>query len=495
MDLRRATTLFLSAALTTVILVACTSERPNAQGSAISDLTFSGLGGSRAPAASRLDTSSGNARSDSGAEGSGRMSPLQAEWAKQIIGKGDGGVGYYALCVDTRGNIYAAGEVWVGADFGNAVSAEAPSSGESPLLVKYDAKGNALWASTAAEAPSQSWFTCLAVDSLGNAYAAGRMDAGTLDFGGGVEITSEYQGQNMVLVKFDANGKALWARTVDKPDGETWVEGIAVDKGGNAYVAEYHRSRTQANFTQKAPGFFRTPGDGIAGMIVKFDSSGRALWVGTSTGEEGAAYYNAVAVDGSNNVYAAGYTAAEGQVSFGNGVSVQGSGYQSAVLVKYSPSGKALWARTEGEGGSEFRFVGTDLSGGVYAVGDMGGNWTYDFGNGVTVEGSAGGNPLVVKYDSNGTPLWARSQTGGSGRFDYLSAVTYSKNLLLVGSLGMREDEIYDFGNGVVADKSILSYRWFVLCYSDLGVAQWIADPVPAVKVGNTKLWSFCCIA
>src|SRR5437870_1696531 len=50
-----------------------------------------------------------------------------------------------------------------------------------------------------------------------------------------------------------------------------------------------------------------------------------------------------------------------------------------------------------------------DLNGNVYAVGDFVG---YPSFGGITLNGTAG--IFIIKYDSNGNVLWAKSNSGGS---------------------------------------------------------------------------------
>jgi hypothetical protein len=95
-----------------------------------------------------------------------------------------------------------------------------------------------------------------------------------------------------------------------------------------------------------------------------------------------------------------------------------------AALVKYSNGGVAKWARIATSNGTYFSTtfygVAPDGAGGAYVVGIQQGKGTsHDFGDGVRSNtGTNSGNAVIARYDSAGTPLWARAPTddgGGNG--------------------------------------------------------------------------------
>jgi RHS repeat-associated protein len=113
-------------------------------------------------------------------------------------------------------------------------------------------------------------------------------------------------------------------------------------------------------------------------------------WLNT-WGGSGADVGSAIATDSAGNSYVAGYTS-----SFG-------AGGQDVLLVKYDPSGNLLWARTWGGSSDESAngvLVGGD--GSVYVVGG-----TQSFGAGWY-------DVLILKFDSSGNLIWARTWGGGS---------------------------------------------------------------------------------
>lgn len=88
-------------------------------------------------------------------------------------------------------------------------------------------------------------------------------------------------------------------------DGEQG-NSIAVDAGGNAYVADTTRS---VNFPTENPEQGAIGGPGTSdGFVTKFNSTGTALVYSTYLGGSGFDLANGIAVDDSGNAYVTGFT-------------------------------------------------------------------------------------------------------------------------------------------------------------------------------------------
>ena len=118
-------------------------------------------------------------------------------------------------------------------------------------------------------------------------------------------------------------------------------------------------------------------------------------------------------MDSTGNVYAAGTAYGPGPYDFGNGATVaadtQSENY--SLLVAYSPSGVAEWARSSKHGGSasaydEFSAVTVDSSNSLYVAGLVAGPGDVHYADNVTITGlpeipltaGPGWNGLLVKY-------------------------------------------------------------------------------------------------
>ncbi len=177
---------------------------------------------------------SSRAAADSGSP----ASLLEATWAVGVTGEPD------SIAVDAHGNIYAAGAT--GTDVGSKYTAR---------VQKLDSNGRMQWKRKALSA-DRSVFRSVAVDGVGNIYAAGIVGQGEMSFGNGVCVTGGHPTTNMVLVKYDSQGIARWARMIVNTDDESELDSVAVDSVGNVYAAGSCRMWAPIDFAQKAPGYY-----------------------------------------------------------------------------------------------------------------------------------------------------------------------------------------------------------------------------------------------
>lgn len=318
------------------------------------------------------------------------------------------------------------------------------------------------WARTPATGPNPSRFESAAVDGSGNVYAAGtQRGTSPFTYGTGVGATGSYSGDNAVLVKYSLAGTALWARVLTASPSA--FNAVAVDTSGNVYAAGYQH------------------GVGVkTAVVVKYNPSGTVLWAQAASGGGGGySEFLGLAVDGDGNVYAAGCQQDAGTYTYGTGVSVAGS-YDygtNAVVVKYDSSGTALWARstTSAWNASEFRAAAVDAFGNLYAAGYQKKGGTFQYGGTASAAGgyASGENVVLVKYDSAGTAGWARSVGGagiGASRFH---AVTVRGGSVYVAGF-QTSTPTYTYGTGVSASASASQLNSVLVKYDTSGTAGWV---------------------
>jgi hypothetical protein len=143
-------------------------------------------------------------------------------------------------------------------DFGNGVRLPPPGPAHCAFLIKYDSSLKALWARTVSGGvysgtgtDGDTDFMSLEVDNRGNAYVGGYI-AGKrrIDFGDGVTAAGTDPRNNPVLVKYDAAGKAMWARTIDASGPEDYVANIRAGSK-NVYVSTCGTQIIGIDFTGK----------------------------------------------------------------------------------------------------------------------------------------------------------------------------------------------------------------------------------------------------
>ena len=441
------------------------------------------------------DNGSGNG-SGGGGGGTASAGDLDANWAATVVSANRETL-FDAVAVAADGSVYAVGaqEGRAEVDYGSGVTAEGASNSLNAVIVKYNSDGEAQWASTTEEAPRGSRFHAVAVDDDGNVFAAGYQSrTGEFDYGNGVTAQSGANGEfpgNLVVVKYNADGEAQWARTVSDRDGsefssETSVyHSIAVDSEGNVYAAGYIGV---GDFTVSEAGAadevtVSGRGDPPA-VLVKYDTDGTAQWAtsitsdSTPSGCMARSEFYDVAVDDNDDVYVVGFQRCSGQYSYGNGVSVEGGGASlsnNSSLIKYNSDGEAQWARSveEGSGRSEFKGVAVDGDGNIIAVGYQRGDGEFQYGDSVTAAGSVDGalSAVAVYYDSDGNAQWAQATETTLEDSEFLSvAVNASGDIFAAGYIG--DDNTFDFGNDVSVEGSADDNNAVIVSFNSDGEAQ-----------------------
>ena len=217
--------------------------------------------------------------------------------------------------------------------------------------------------------------------------------------------------------------------------------GIALDTSGNIFVAGY----TAGNLD----GETNSGGNDI--FLTKYDASGARQWTrlsGTAVGDESG--WGAVTVDGSGNIYVAGYTS-------GNLDGETNAGGSDAALIKYNSSGTRQWTRLLGTAGSDSAWsVAVDGSGNVFISGFTDGNLGGETNSGGT-------DAFLAKYNSSGTLQWTRLLGNATLTYSYAVAVAASGNVYISGmSRGSLDGET----NAGIQDI-------FVAKYNSSGTRQW----------------------
>ncbi|MFQ3619705.1 MAG: hypothetical protein SNJ78_02055 [Spirochaetales bacterium] len=405
-------------------------------------------------------------------------------WARTVSTGSDYGV-FFGIVTDGEGNVFAAGyqsgnQLYT---YGLGVSVSGSSSlGDNAVLVKYDKTGTAEWAkSTLSPTNGTTVFYDLAADSAGNLYAVGvQVNIYEYTYSDGVFVAGKYSGENCVLVKYSPEGNALWAKSVTGGPSKTWFNAVAVSASGDVYAvgAQFGTGVYDYGNGVTAQG----SSDYSNSVIVKYTSAGVPQWAcSVITGTNASDFYD-VAVDASNNVYVVGYQSGIGNYTYG-GVSITGSSSdENAVLVKYTSSGNALWAKTTTAGtyGSVFYGIAIDNNGNIYTCGGQRGNSLYNYGS-VSVAGTSSyNNAVLVKYDSGGNALWARSVSSGSDESYYYGITVDAR-----GSVYAVGDQ---YGNSplsygpqvTVTGAYNPGYNCVIVKYDSVGKALWGKSTISA---------------
>ncbi len=163
------------------------------------------------------------------------------------------------------------------------------------------------------------------------------------------------------------------------------------------------------------------------GFIAKFDTNGNFLWatslnIGSFAGR-------ALALDAAGNIFvAAHFTGTTGTIA---GQTFVSSGLADVLLLKFSPSGNALWGRQAGSAGEDLlNGLALDSTGRPVITGSYSGDMTAEPEILPTMGLS---DAFLIMYDSDGTLLWARFIGGPSQDSGQAVAVTGSGNIVVTG--------------------------------------------------------------
>ena len=226
--------------------------------------------------------------------------------------------GANAVAVDTSGNVYVCGFVFI-------------SGVIRSHIAKYNTSGEIQWQRQLGNSGFESEGYGIAVDSSGNAYVCGR-------------AAESGQGSNLQIAKYNTNGTIQWQRQLSSTSNEV-ANAVTVDASSNVYISGYS-----------------VFGSYQALQIAKYNTSGSLQWQKV-LGASGSTDANGVTVDSSGNVYICG--------------SYRTTGFEFSIqIAKYDTNGALQWQRSLGSNGvSDLgRGASVDKNGNVYVCGSSGSN-------------------------------------------------------------------------------------------------------------------------
>jgi hypothetical protein len=358
-------------------------------------------------------------------------------------GPGGTSQGATVLFVDASGNAYVAGTT-NSSDFPvtpGVVQSSNPQSYSLGFVSKFDPTGQSLLLST--YIPAIYSLTALAVDSTGNIFVAGPavslpIPAGTTPF-----QSTPKSNQNIGILKLNSTATTVLNATYLDGSEPDYARSIAVDPGGNLYVAGY-TSSNDFPVTQNA--VQTTLGSSAQnGFLTKLNPSLGALVYSTYLGQNSSGSVgpgpHSLAVDSSGNAYVTG-TASPGFPTTSGAVQpscvLSTSNSFCAFLAKLNPAGSALTYSTylaPPGGGSQGFAVAVDDSQNVY----VGGNTPSGFPEVNSVQSCAMSSGYAIggflsEIDASGALKFSTCLGGAllSGIVD--AAVDGSGNLYVVGN-------------------------------------------------------------
>jgi hypothetical protein len=225
----------------------------------------------------------------------------ETAWVRRYNGSGNYNDNATAIVVDRSRNVYVTGQSW------------GSGTGYDYATIKYNTYGDAAWVRRY-NGPGNldDGATAIAVDGSGNVYVTGH------SYGNGTY-------DDYATIKYYPNGDTAWIRRYNGPDEYSPYDdatAIEVDSSGNVYVAG-HSVGSWTNYDY---------------AIIKYYPNGDTAWVRRYNGQgypQAIDEANAIAVDGSGNVYVTGQ-------SIGSGTAYDYATIKYKNVPVYSITGKVM---------------------------------------------------------------------------------------------------------------------------------------------------------
>jgi uncharacterized delta-60 repeat protein len=315
-------------------------------------------------------------------------------WVRRVYGTGNGDDRVVALAAGPTGDIYA-------------VVQNLPDDTSSTIITaRYSSDGTLLW-SRRFGVGKHVVPVDIAVDADGNALVVGTSEIPMPD--------------SIVTIKYSSTGDSCWVRYYNTEGNNDMAADVLVDGAGNVYVAG--TSETDDNYEDM--------------LLVKYSSSGEELWVRLYDYQQNEDFGLAAVIDQQGYIY-----------EVGSVCNWQAGGDYDMQVLKYSPAGALVWARTfrgPGENEDSATCVAVDPQNNVVVAGCTNPD-IWDSGY------------LVVKYTPAGETLWSRSFIGEGEENGAVAVETDNQSNVIVAA----NDE---------GDRSEFDY--LVVKYSPTGDELW----------------------
>ncbi len=280
--------------------------------------------------------------------------------------------------------------------------------------------------------------------------------------------------QSLLLLFFVSGSNAQnleWAAQVggiDRDQGNS----IAVDDSGNVYVTGSYESIVDFD---PGPNQMLTTAKGSDDIfILKLNASGQFCWVKTIGGHQSDTGFR-IELDNSGNVYVTGWFRDTVDFDPGPGIQYQyANQFDNVFLLKLNPAGSFQWVRSFGGNNWDKSFdLEIDQTRNMYIAGTFRDTADFDPGiNSALLVSTGVRDAFIVKLDSTGQFVWAKSFGGPLEDFVFSIAIDANQCIYTTGSFEYSAD--FDPGLGTLLKQSAGHDDIFIQKLSANGELIWV---------------------
>jgi hypothetical protein len=413
-------------------------------------------------------------------------------WGKDLGGKFDDEP--VAQALDPSGNLYVAGYFDASIKFDAYSFSTSNGQSSDPYLVKYNTKGQVLWAKVGSGSSIDAT-SAMSLDKSNNVIISGSFLSPTIKFSGIILTNLDPSNSDDFLVKYSPNGSIVWAKSFGGVGGESiWSQ--TIDSSGNIIVCGTFDGPVLNFGSLTIP---NTHAGSADVFIAKFDASGNILWAG-SGGSNGLDIPKSISVNDFGDIVMTGKFSGTSLSFSGSVFSSTGNGGYDIFVVKYDKSGNFRWAKAIG-GNSSDEIIShiEDSKGNIYLTGNF-------FSSSISLastynnQGAFGTQDFFLgKIDSIGNWLWSNAY-GGAGN-DVVTSITVdvADNLILVGYFA---SAVLSLGTTTLNNSSSGGAEVMIVKFASSGIVKWakkfgdnaFAKPGPCTtdQDGNIFITGIC---
>lgn len=284
-----------------------------------------------------------------------------------------------------------------------------------------------------------------------------------------------------------------WARQIggSLPLDFSLGQGLAVDMQGHVYNTGVFKGTIDFD---PGPGTYPMTDDWGAAYILKTDQNGDFLWARRIASHSPAAtaigYKTVVAPDG--NIIVSGQFSERTAIDTGTSGAyvLSGMGGIDVFVLKFTPEGKLLWARSiSGPDNESLGGTAVDQSGNILVSGFFKSTVDFDPGPGVSTLTAKSIDAFILKLNASGNLVWVRQMVGKAGASSIVNSLATDSagNIYAAGSYSDSVD--FDPGPAVAALYPVGSTDMFVEKLDPSGRLVWVQS-IGGPDVENT--YSIC---